>query len=41
MTWSDGKEYEGFWRRDRMNGKGNFLWPDGCRYEGEYVNDKK
>ena len=24
-----------------MNGTGIFLWPDGKRYEGQYVNDKK
>jgi len=24
-----------------MHGKGNYLWGDGRRYEGEYLNDKK
>lgn len=24
-----------------MHGKGLFLWPDGRRYEGEYLADKK
>lgn len=24
-----------------MNGKGVFVWPDGRKYEGEYVDDKK
>jgi hypothetical protein len=24
-----------------MHGKGKFTWPDGRKYEGEYINDKK
>ena len=24
-----------------MHGRGNYKWPDGRRYEGEYENDKK
>ena len=24
-----------------MNGEGTFTWPDGRKYEGEYLNDKK
>jgi hypothetical protein len=24
-----------------MHGKGTFSWPDGRKYEGEYINDKK
>lgn len=24
-----------------MNGKGNFTWPDGRKYIGEYIEDKK
>ena len=24
-----------------MNGKGVLLWPDGRKYKGEYLNDKK
>jgi hypothetical protein len=24
-----------------MHGKGVFAWPDGRRYEGEYIDDKK
>ena len=24
-----------------MDGKGFFTWPDGRKYEGEYLNDKK
>ena len=24
-----------------MHGRGVFTWPDGRKYEGEYVNDKK
>ena len=24
-----------------MNGKGTFVWSDGRKYEGQYVNEKK
>ena len=24
-----------------MNGQGTFIWPDGKKYVGTYVNDKK
>ena len=24
-----------------MSGQGTFSWPDGRKYEGEYLNDKK
>lgn len=24
-----------------MHGKGVFVWPDGRKYEGDYLNDKK
>jgi len=24
-----------------MHGKGTLLWPDGRKYEGEFVNDKR
>ena len=24
-----------------MHGKGQFVWPDGKTYEGEFVNEKK
>jgi len=26
---------------NKMEGHGVFTWPDGRRYEGEYVDDKK
>jgi len=29
------------WDCNQMHGKGEFLWPDGRKYVGEYVNDKK
>jgi hypothetical protein len=37
----DGREYEGFWKTNKMHGKGTFVWPDGRRYVGEYVSEKK
>ena len=40
-NWSDGREYRGYWRNNKMEGQGVFQWPDGRRYEGNYVDDKK
>lgn len=40
-NWSDGREYRGEWKNNKMEGSGVFKWPDGRRYEGEYVDDKK
>lgn len=41
IVWIDGKEYEGHWKNNQMDGKGIFKWPDGRVYEGDYVKDKK
>lgn len=29
------------WRNNKMEGEGVFKWPDGRKYEGHYVDDKK
>jgi hypothetical protein len=29
------------WRNNKMEGPGVFQWPDGRKYEGNYVDDKK
>lgn len=39
--WSDGRQFEGEWKNNKMEGKGVFTWPDNRRYEGDYVDDKK
>lgn len=39
--WVDGRQYEGFWKNNKMNGKGTFIWSDGRKYVGDYVNEKK
>jgi hypothetical protein len=33
--------YIGMWKDNKMHGYGALRWPDGKRYEGEYVEDKK
>jgi hypothetical protein len=37
----DGAKYEGDWRDDKQDGHGVETWPDGARYEGNYVMGKK
>ncbi len=39
--WSDGRSYEGEWKNNKMDGKGDFSWADGRKYAGEYIDDKK
>ena len=39
--WTDGKKYDGNWKKNRMHGKGTLTWPDGRVYEGSFVADKK
>ena len=29
------------WEGNKMHGYGEFSWPDGRKYLGEYVDDKK
>ncbi|MFN9905335.1 MAG: membrane-binding protein, partial [bacterium] len=31
----------GQWKNNKMEGRGVFTWPDGRKYEGEYLDDKK
>jgi len=33
-------EYNGGWSKNEMHGNGEIKWPDGRRYEGNFVNDK-
>lgn len=51
MVWPNGAKYEGLWNRNRINGKGVYIWPgmrnteervknvDGDRFEGEWSNN--
>lgn len=34
---SDGTVYDGMWAEGKMHGKGLFLYPNGNKYEGEFV----
>jgi len=40
-NWSDGREFSGMWKQNKMEGYGVFIWPDGRKYEGQYYDDKK
>ena len=32
--WSDGRTYNGDWKNNKMDGKGEFSWADGRKYIG-------
>ena len=34
QIWSDGSRYEGFWLKDKANGRGRLIHADGDVYEG-------
>ena len=40
QVWPDGGKYEGEWRDNRANGKGQFWHADGDVYEGNWRDDK-
>ena len=40
QVWPDGGKYEGEWRENRANGKGQFWHADGDVYEGNWRDDK-
>ena len=33
--------YKGFWKEGKRNGLGAFLYSNGCRFEGIFVNNSK
>ena len=41
FKFADGSQYEGDWAFDKMNGNGNYTWPDGTHVQGQYVNEKQ
>jgi hypothetical protein len=34
-------KFEGMWKFNQRNGPGKMVWPDGSKYEGEWVNDQR
>jgi hypothetical protein len=39
-VWVDGSTYEGYWKRDKANGRGRLIHADGDVYLGNWVDDK-
>ena len=40
-TWADNRIFIGYWKDNRMEGRGVFKWPCGKSYEGSYKNNKR
>jgi hypothetical protein len=40
QTWVDGSIYEGYWRKDKANGRGRLIHADGDVYTGDWKDDK-
>ncbi|OMJ77103.1 hypothetical protein SteCoe_23375 [Stentor coeruleus] len=38
--WKDGSLYEGYWEKDKPNGRGRLIHSNGDVYQGEWINDK-
>lgn len=41
QNWVDGRQYEGEFKDNLMNGFGNYAFADGKTYQGYYLEDKK
>jgi hypothetical protein len=41
MKFADGSSYEGDWNQGNFEGKGAYLWSDGCKYVGQYSDGKR
>ena len=41
MKFGDGRIYRGHWFMGEPHGFGLFTWPNGQRYEGEYLHGQK
>jgi hypothetical protein len=41
MAYSNGRLYEGYWKKDKKDGKGIEIFPNGGKYEGYFINGKK
>ena len=40
LTTHDGIVYDGYWKSDKMNGKGSYIHTSGCKYVGDFLNGK-
>jgi hypothetical protein len=40
-NWFDGRKYYGSWKNNDMHGFGIYIYADGVRFDGEYVDDIK
>ena len=39
--WKNGDVYDGEWKNDCRDGKGNFKWANGNIYKGDWIDNKK
>jgi hypothetical protein len=39
-TWPDGSVFEGHFKHGKKNGQGTYVWSYGCRYEGDWLDNK-
>ena len=40
QIWVDGAKYAGFWKNNKINGKGKLINTDGDIFEGEFRDDQ-
>ena len=41
MNFPDGGIYKGKFKNDQINGHGEYIWPEGISYTGQWVNCRK
>ena len=39
--WSNGEQYVGEWKQDKMNGRGSFVTIENVEIPGRFSNDKR
>ena len=39
MIYAKGEVYEGEWKNNRANGFGYYQYSNGCKYEGQWLDD--
>ncbi len=39
MECPNGDLYEGYWSNNYFNGQGTYIWNDGRKYKGKFVDD--
>ena len=40
IKWPDGRYHKGYYKQDKKDGRGIYIWSDGKKFIGEWVDGK-